>query len=59
MSNGCCARDVVDKLLAKLGEKDNELQGLVEKIKELESNKENTKVFGFCIYFYFFLCVPV
>jgi hypothetical protein len=37
VSTGCCAKDVIEKLMIELKEKD----------KALEANKENNKVFEF------------
>jgi hypothetical protein len=44
VSNGCCAKDMVDKLMVQLKEKDEQLE---EKDKTLEANKEDIKVFEF------------
>jgi hypothetical protein len=53
VSNGCCAKDIVEKLMVQLKEKDERLEAnkiqLEEKNKELEANKEEIKVFEFYI----------
>jgi hypothetical protein len=53
VSNGCCAKEIVDKLMVQLKEKDEQLKAnkiqLEEKNKELEANKEEIKVLEFYI----------
>jgi hypothetical protein len=53
VSNGCCAKDIVEKLMAQLKEKDERLEAnkiqMAEKDKELEANKEEIKVLEFYI----------
>jgi hypothetical protein len=51
VSTGCCAKEVVEKLMAQLKEKDDQLQleankiQMAKKDKELEASKEDNKVF--------------
>jgi hypothetical protein len=50
VSTGCCAKDIVDKLMAQLKEKDKELEEIkiqLEKDKALEADKNYIKVFEF------------
>jgi hypothetical protein len=53
VSNGCCAKDTVEKMMVQLKEKDERLEAnktqLEEKNKELEANKEEIKVFEYYI----------
>jgi hypothetical protein len=51
VSTGCCAKDIVDKLMVQLKEKDKQLEEnkiqLEEKDKALGANQEENKVFNF------------